>query len=175
MTATRDSTRFDRAGLKSAVEKAIVGWALAGGIVLLVVVAVNVLSVLGGIAWKPFPGDFELTEMGVATAAFSFLPYCQLKGENVSADIFTAKASYRWLALFRTLAAAVALLFAVLLIWRMYAGMISQKQYDYTTAILQIPIWFAYLPALISLALLVVASIISFLDGSADLISGKRK
>ncbi|MDE0529873.1 MAG: TRAP transporter small permease subunit [Albidovulum sp.] len=163
-----------RTGWIGAAKLAIDVWALAGGVLLLAVVAINVFSVLGGIFWKPFPGDFELTEIGVAVAAFSFLPYCQLRGANVTADIFTARASTRWIAIFRIFAAAAAIVFAALLLWRMYAGMLSQKEYGYTTAILQVPIWCAYVPILVSLALLFVAAAISFSEGGFGLNLRKR-
>lgn len=154
-----------RAGLASLARSLITGWALFGGVVLVAVVLVNVASVAGAAVWKPFPGDFELTEMGVAVAAFTFLPYCQLTGANVTADIFTAGASPRWLALFSLLASVVALGFSLLMLWRMYFGMLDQKAYGYTTAILQVPHWLAYLPILLSLALLAVASLLTLLGG----------
>ena len=133
------------------------------------VVAMNVLSVIGGVVWVPFPGDFEMTEIGVAVAAFSFLPYCELHGANVTADIFTARAGRRLLALFRLLASLVALGFAALLLWRMYEGMLDQKEYDYTTAILQFPIWVAFVPVLVSLALLAVAAFMTLTENGRDL------
>jgi TRAP-type C4-dicarboxylate transport system permease small subunit len=154
-----------RAGVLGAAEAVIHGWAIAGGLVLLAVVLVNVLSVLGNIFWRPFPGDFELTEMGVAVAAFAFLPFCQLTDANVTADIFTARASERWISRFRFAAALVALLFALLLAWRMYAGMLDQRTYGYETAILQIPNWWAYVPILCSLVLLAVAALITLARG----------
>ena len=90
------------------------GWAILGGFVLLGVVALNVASVVGAaVVNKGLPGDFELTEVGVAIAAFSFLPYCQIAGLNVSADIFTARASRFWLALFSFLGALVALVLPI--------------------------------------------------------------
>ena len=127
---------------------------------------VNVLSVIGNILWKPFPGDFELTEMGVAIAAFSFLPFCQLHGTNVTADIFTSRASARWISAFGALASFIALLFAGLLLWRMFEGMLSQREYGYTTAILQLPIWVAYVPILVSLALLLTAAAVTLVEGT---------
>ena len=151
-----------------AAEKLIHGWALLGGLVLCAVVLVNVLSVLGVIVLGvPFPGDFELTQMGVAVAAFTFLPFCQLTDANVTADIFTARASHRWLAVFRFVASLVALLFALILIWRMYLGMVDQRAYDYTTAILSVPIWWAFVPILVSLALLALASLVTLLRAGA--------
>ena len=162
-----------RAGLAGAAEKITVIWALAGGALLLCVVLINVISIVGSIFWKPFPGDFELTEMGVAVAAFSFLPYCQLTGANVTADIFTSRASARWVAVFRLAASVVAIGFALLLIWRMSAGMMSQRQYGYTTAILQIPIWWAYVPTLASLALLAAASCQTMAESGRDVLLAK--
>ncbi len=145
-----------------AIHSIISGWAIAGGLLLLAVVCVNVVSVAGSALFgKPFPGDFELTEVGVCVAAFCFLPYCQLTGSNVSADIFTSRASARWIAVFTFFGSLTALLFSCLLLWRMYYGMLDQKTYDYTTAILQFPHWLAFLPILISLGLLVVASLMT--------------
>ena len=148
----------------AAVERAVEYWALAGGGVLIFVVLVNIVSVLGGIFWRPLPGDFEITEVGVAVAAFAFLPYCQVIGANVTADIFTAKLSGRWIGLFKSFASVAALLFSSILLWRMFEGMLSQREYGYTTAIIQFPVWIAYIPILVSLALLIVAAVHSLLS-----------
>jgi len=146
-------------------------WAVLGGFVLLAVIVVNVASVVGAaVLGKGVPGDFELTELGVAIAAFSFLPYCQIAGLNVTADIFTAGASRFWLALFSLLGALVALGFGALLLWRMYYGMLDQRTYDSTTAILQIPLWWGYAACLLSLALLVLASFASLVNSLNDMI-----
>lgn len=158
---TDEAEREARAGLSGAAEKLIHLWALLGGALLLAVVLMNVLSVVGGIVWVPFPGDFELTEVGVAVAAFTFLPYCQITDSNVTADIFTARASPRWVAIFKLAASVVALLFAALLLWRMYDGMLSQREYGYVTTVVQFPIWVAFIPILISLALLMTAAAIT--------------
>ena len=163
-----------RPGLLGAAETLIHGWAVVGGLVLLGVVLVNMLSVLGSMFWKPFPGDFELTEMGVAIAAFAFLPYCQLTDANVTADIFTARASERWVSAFRLAASIVAFLFALLLLWRMSAGMGDQREYGYTTAILQVPIWWAFVPILFSLVLLALASLITLIDNGRAVGHGRH-
>lgn len=153
-----------------AVHSFIVGWAIAGGMLLLVVVCINVFSVLGSALFgKPFPGDFEMTEVGVCVAVFSFLPYCQLTGSNVSADLFTSGASRRTLSVFTFFGSLTALLFSCLLLWRMYAGMLDQKTYGYTTAILQFPHWMAFVPILVSLTLLVVASFMTMTGKSTSL------
>lgn len=149
-------------------------WALLGGAVLLAVVAINMVSVIGSIFGRPFPGDFELTEMGVAIAAFAFLPYCQVTGANVTADIFTSGASPRWIAFLTLLGAVVALVFSVILIWRMYFGMLDQKTYDYMTAILQVPQWIAFIPILVSLALLALAAMTTIVEEGYIVKHGRR-
>ena len=137
-------------------------WALIGGAVLLAVVLMNVGSIAGSaILGRPFPGDFEMTEIGVAVAAFAFLPYCQLTGAHVTADIFTSGLRPFWVSILGFAGAVVGMLFALLLLWRMYFGMIDQKAYGYTTAILQFPHWLAYLPILLSLILWAVAALVT--------------
>lgn len=140
-------------------------WALVGGLVLFGVVFVNAFSLTSLIfAGRPFPGDFEIVEVGVAVAVFAFLPYCQLTGSNVTADIFTAGAGPRTLKVLAVLASIVATAFAAFLLWRMYAGFLDMRMYRETTAIYQFPIWVAYIPILVSLFLLLVASLISLID-----------
>ena len=140
------------------------GWALAGGIVLLLVVLMHTWSVIGNQFGFPFPGDFEMTEIGVAIAAFSFLPYCQLTGANVTADIFTARASPRTITILSLIASLVALGFSALLLWRMYAGMLDQKNYGYETAVLQFPNWIGWIPVLVSLALLAICCLVTLIN-----------
>jgi len=161
-----------RTGLSGAVAFLATLWALLGGLVLLCVVAMNVVSVIGGIVWVPFPGDFEMTQMGVAVAVFAFLPYTQITGGNVTADIFTARAGRRTVAGLTGLASLVALAFSLVLLWRMYDGMLDQKTYAYTTTILQFPVWLAFLPILVSLALLALTALVTFIENSRETISG---
>jgi TRAP-type C4-dicarboxylate transport system permease small subunit len=118
----------------------------------------------GWLLGRPLPGDYELTEVLVAIAVFAFLPYCQQTGANVTADLFTARAGPRALAGFRLFGALIALGVALLLTWRTWAGLLDYQRYVETTAILKIPIWWAYVPALASLVLLVFACLIVLKD-----------
>ena len=162
-------TRTGRTGRFRHARSLITAWALVGGLVLVGVALVNAYSILAGaIVNKPFPGDFELTEMGAAVAAFCFLPYCQLVGANVSADIFTMRAGPRTVAAMSVLAALVAVIFAAILLWRMSAGLLDYREYEQFTGILEIPIWWAFVPALVSLALLVLASVITLVGAFGD-------
>ncbi len=161
-----------RTGWTGAAESIITTWGILGGFVVLAVVLMNVWSVVGAVVGLPFSGDFELTEMGIAIAAFAFLPYCQLTGANVTADIFTARASALWISIFALVASLVALFFGCLMLYSMYGGMLSQREYHYATAILQVPIWWAYLPCLVSLALLAVAALITLLENLGKVARG---
>lgn len=154
-----------RSGPSAIARRVIEGWALAGGLVLLGIAVLTTWSAASGwLLGKPLPGDFELTEVFVAIAVFAFLPYCQQTDANVTADLFTSKAGPRVLAGFRLFGALVALGVALLLTWRTWAGLLDYRQYVETTAILKIPIWWAYVPALVSLVLLVVACVIVLAD-----------
>lgn len=146
------------------LRRVILGWALLGGGLLAGLVLVNVWTVLGGLMGLPFIGDLDLTQMGVAAAVFMFLPYCQLYRHNVTADIFTTGLSVRGRRRLDALASAVALLVAALLLWRMTQGLIDQKAYRLASTILQLPIWWAYVPIVISLALLVLAAVATLIE-----------
>lgn len=137
-------------------------WALLGGLLLLAIALMTAWSAASGwLLGKPLPGDVELVEMLTAISVFMFLPYCQLTGANVTADLFTARAGPRLIAVLELVAASVALAFSLLLLWRMYAGLLDYRKYVETTTILHIPIWVAYPPALVSLALLAIAALVS--------------
>ena len=55
----------------------------------------------------------------------------------------------------------------------MWAGMYDYIKYEETTAILQVPHWWAFIPILISLVLLAVASILTLVD-SAQAVSANK-
>ncbi|MDH4326360.1 MAG: TRAP transporter small permease [Betaproteobacteria bacterium] len=140
-------------------------WALLGGLVLAGIALMSTWSAASGwLFGKPLPGDFEMVEMLVAVSVFMFLPYCQITGANVTADLFTARAGPRTVALLELVAAVVALGFSLLLLWRMYDGLLDYRQYVETTTILRVPIWYAYPPALASLALVAAAALVSMRD-----------
>ncbi len=147
-------------------------WALLGGLVLLGVVAVNVYSVaLVIVLDRPFPGVYEIVQVGAAVGMFMFLPYCQITGANVTADIFTAAMGRRVIVVLAGLGALCAVAFGAFLLWRMSYGLIDQMTYRETTAIYQFPLWYAYIPALISLALLVLAGLANLMQASCGIIA----
>lgn len=154
--------------IEALLARLVAAWALAGGGLLLALVALNLWSVLAdALAGRPFPGTIELTELGTAVAVFAFLPWCQLANANVSVDVFTERAGPATLRALRLLAAAVAFGVAGLLAWRMGAGLADQRASGLSTAILQVPVWIAFVPIVASLALLAAAAVLSFLRAHA--------
>jgi TRAP-type C4-dicarboxylate transport system permease small subunit len=155
----------ERRGLAGRIERLAEAFALAGGLLLVGVVCVNAWSILArALAGRPFPGTFELTEMGVAVAVFLFLPWCQITGATVTADIFTSRASPRWIARLGIVAAVVAFGVSLLLAERMWLGLIDQRGDNLTTAILQLPVWWAFVPILAALLLLAACALVSLHD-----------
>lgn len=140
----------------------ITGWALFGGVILVALVLLTATSaVLNLLIGKPILGDFELTKHGVAIAAFSFLPYCQLTYSNVTVDVFTERASERAKAMMVLLASLIAAVFSVILFRQMWFGMNDYMTYREAMVSIPIKLWTAFPPALVSLALLFVASLIT--------------
>ena len=157
----------ERTGPLGPVRTIITAWALLGGTVLMAVVLMDTWSVIGNNIGTPFPAFFELTEVGIAIAAFAFLPYCQMTGANVTADIFTARMPPRGIAFLGAVASLLMLAFAAVLLFQMFSGMLLTRSDGQTTAILQFPHWIAYIPCLVSLALLMLASVITLLEAAA--------
>ncbi|MGV8855764.1 MAG: TRAP transporter small permease [Devosia sp.] len=149
------------------VRQATALWAVLGGVVIGLVVAANVWSVAGGALFsRPVPGVYEIVQVGVAVAMFMFLPFCQITGANVTADIFTAGLGQRAQNLLAALGSTIAVAFAALLLWRMFYGLIDLQTYRETTTIYQFPLWIGYLPILISLALLLLACLVNLFEAA---------
>jgi TRAP-type C4-dicarboxylate transport system permease small subunit len=151
----------------SAVRVIVRAWALVGGLVLLGLVLLTGTSVVLDLLFgRPIPGDFELVEILCAVSAFAFLPWCQLSRGHVNVDLFTTRAPP---ALQRGLDALGSLLMlglALLLLWRMSLGGMSyyDPYFPERTPILGIPLWWAFPPAIVSLALWAAASLVTLVE-----------
>lgn len=136
--------------------------AITGGAVLIAVSLMTVLSIIGRTGAVPgtnaIPGDFEMVEMGIGFAVFSFLPWCQLTRAHASVEIL---APFFSPAVNRTIdicVSALMTLVVVVLTWRLFEGMVSKRAYSETTYILQIPVWWGFAAAFLGM---LVASIVS--------------
>ena len=131
------------------------GAGYAGGGVLVALILLTVASiVLREVTGRPIPGDFELVEIGCAIAMFAFLPYCQLVGGNVMVEFVTARAPARFRGLLDTLSNVTYTAIAMLLTWRLALGARDIFSYAETTMVLGVPVWWAFVPIVPSVALL---------------------
>lgn len=147
--------------------------AILGGVVLTALILMVCLSILGRTAtsvlhsgfmqanlpalanWLlatgvgPIRGDYELVESGMAFAIFAFLSWCHLTGGHATVDLLVERFPAR---LRRWIEAAIALVFAVVLVviaLKLHEGMDAQMRRRTTTFLLQYPVWWSYLAALI--------------------------
>lgn len=142
--------------------------AIAGGIVLTLLVVMSCVSITGrmlnvwlhgefaqglfpgfadwliAIGVGPLLGDFELVEAGIAFAIFAFIPLCQITGGHATVDIFTSKMPRQVNRFIQVLVDVVFAAALILIAWRLYVGMLEKHQYNETTFMLQFPIWWAY-------------------------------
>ena len=138
-------------------------WAVAfGGTLMLAIVFLTAYSAAAGFLFRrPIAGDFEIVQFGIAIAAFSFLPLTQVARANVVVDSFTLWAGPRLQTAMHLLGALAAFLFAVILLWRMSIGMHDYYVHQEYTAIIGIPLWWAFPPILFSVFLLMIAALIT--------------
>ncbi|MEM7465150.1 MAG: TRAP transporter small permease [Pseudomonadota bacterium] len=130
-------------------------FAIFGGLVLLIIVAVNFLSILGRFLFSsPLVGDFELVKIGCAVAISSFLPICQLMRGNVIVDFVTAGLSDRVRHILDGASGALFALVAMFFTWRMIYGIQDMYKYSEETMLLQIPVWIPFIPVIASFLLL---------------------
>jgi TRAP-type C4-dicarboxylate transport system permease small subunit len=121
----------------------------------------------------PFAGEYELAKHFVGIAIFTFLPYCQLTGANVTVDIFTEGMGRRAKAAMAAVSSLLAAAFAILLLRQMAYGFADYVRYPEVTATLHLPLWTAFPPILLSLALLFIASVITVCNAWRDLRGGE--
>lgn len=142
--------------------------AIAGGIVLSLLILLTCVSISGrllngffhgdfmqsiapgfadwmiSIGVGPVNGDFELVEAGVAFAIFAFLPLCQITAGHASVDILANTFPRKVNGLLRMVTEVVFAAVLVLISWRLFDGMMSKYGYGETSFLLQFPVWWAY-------------------------------
>lgn len=142
--------------------------ALLGGAVLVLIILMTVASVIGRalvpIGLGPVPGDFELTEIGIAFAIFCFLPMCQLVAGHATVDVFTvglgAQTNRVLLALWEIVLTAAVIFIA----WRLYEGFLGKLRNNEITMLLQFPVWWGYAAALLPAGVGVIVGLWSTAD-----------
>lgn len=145
------------------VERLTKLFALLGGVMLLFLASLTILSVIGrtinAYGFGPIQGDFELVENGTAFVVFCALPYCQMRYGHVSVDILSRHlpAFLSWAIAVLSHSAMSAIAFIITR--QLYLGMMDKYLWGETTFILQLPAWWGYAAALPASALWLVASL----------------
>ena len=137
------------------LERVTRGLALAGGVLLVGVLVMTVISVAGRYLFNaPIPGDYEITELACGIAVFAFLPYCQLNRANIVVEFFTAHLSGRAKRVLDTVHSFAFTVVAVLMAWRLAVGGVSKMADGQTTLYLGIPLYWGYFLAVVGAATL---------------------
>ena len=146
--------------LGGAIERLTRILALAGGGLLLVATAITIVSIVGRYAFlQPVPGDYELVEIICAIAIFLFFPYTHATDSNISAKFFTSGLSQRHQRILDVANDVFFALIAALLTWRLAHGLENKFATGETTILIRVPIWWAYVVAVLSMALLTVVCV----------------
>jgi len=139
------------------------GFALAGGLVLLLLIAMSLVSIIGRKLFAtPIRGDIELMEVGASIAIAAFLPLCELRGTHIKVDAFTSWLPTRAQALLDVFAHLLCGSAALLLAWRTGLQVLENHEYGDVTTLLSIPLWIPLsliVPSLVLLALCSLARI----------------
>ena len=133
------------------------GLALFGGVCLVVACALTGLSIIGGLTFKPLPGEIELVEAFCGFAVFAFMPFCQLRRGHVGVDIFVSglgRRAMNWTQLAGDI--IIALLFIVLT-RQHWIGTMDKFRNGETTTLLLLPVWWGYAVGLVLLVATVLA------------------
>lgn len=163
------------------VLEAVCGFvAMVGGFVLVAIVLISSLSVIGrslplllmalglGVPTRAIPGDIELVQLGCALAVFSYLPLCQLRRANVLVGVFTKNLRPRYRATFDLAANLLFLVLTTMLGVQLWHGTAEKLSTYDTTMFLRIPEWWAYVPALACVWLLVIVTAYTVVRSSIE-------
>lgn len=139
--------------------------AILGGLVLIVVVILNCISIIGrafvplDIGIGPIRGIYDITEIGMAAAVFAFLPWAQYRDAHARVDLFASMMRAglnNGLDLIFNLAMTFV---AAIGTWRLYLGMQDKLSYGETTLIAQIPVWQGFAAGLVGAVGFVLVSL----------------
>lgn len=167
--ATNASNRGFAPALEARVGDIVGKWvlwlALLGGLILVTLALMTIVSVAGRSASSafgllgPVRGDFELVVMGTAIAVFAFLPYAQYHRGHVAVEVATQWASPRAKAFLAMIANVLMSAAAFLIAWRLHAGLLDKIDNGEISFIVGIPTWWAYAGCAVGAWTMVVASL----------------
>jgi TRAP-type C4-dicarboxylate transport system permease small subunit len=136
--------------------------AIAGGVVLVVVTAVTVVSVVGR-ALIPFglsavPGDYEIVQAGVLFAIFCALPLTQYLRGHADVASLTDRFPTRAAAMIELVMDLLMLAATIFILWRFSIGMMDKFGNRETTLILHMPVWWIYAAGMLGAVTMAIVS-----------------
>ena len=162
--------------LDRAAERLARWLAVAGGLVLLALVALTCASIFGrsmtAIGLDQITGDFEMLEMGMAFAIFAFMPWALYARGHARVDLLAPVypgAMNRGIDLVSDILFLVA---AWVIASRLWLGLSDKMAYNETTFILQVPLWYAYAAAMVGAAGFVLVAAFCVIRSACALIRG---
>jgi TRAP-type C4-dicarboxylate transport system permease small subunit len=119
--------------------------AILAGVLLTVITLITCGSLIGrNTIGLTLVGDYELTAFTAGAAIALFLPWAQLKRENIIVDFFTSKASTGSVVWMDRFGALLLALLMLLLTWRTTVGGMSAYDTQTTSMMLGFPEWIVY-------------------------------
>ncbi len=119
--------------------------AVLAGVILTGITLVTCVSLIGrNTIGTTLVGDYELTAAAAGAAVALFLPWCQLRRENIIVDFFTSRLSAGANAGLDRFGALLLALTLFLLAWRTGMGGISAYKSNSSTMMLGFPEWIIY-------------------------------
>lgn len=119
--------------------------AILAGVLLTVITLITCVSLIGrNTIGVTLVGDYELTAVTAGAAIALFMPWCQLKRENIIVDFFTAKVSEAGNARLDRFGALLLGILMFGLAWRTAIGGMSAYASHTTTMMLGFPEWITY-------------------------------
>lgn len=135
-------------------------FALAGGLIFVALVLMQLVSVVGRKLFSfAVPGDVEVLQMCAAFALSSFFAYCHLIHGDIKVDFFTHNMSPNKVAFMDAFGSLTVALFAGLYAWRTAVGALSLREAGETSAILAWPVWIPQMLMVPGFTLLAIAAI----------------
>ena len=155
------------------------GLALAGGLVLMAMVAMIIVSIVGrallAVGLKPIMGDYELVSIGMGFAVFAFMPWAHLTRSHALVSLMTDGMGLRVNNIILVVTDAMMLAMSAFLAWRLYFGMMDKFAYRETTLLLRFPLGWAYALGLAGAVVMVVVSLYVLLRSVSYALAGEAE
>lgn len=154
------------------------GFAILGGLILLIIVAVTTTNVgafmldrlagLFGADVRGLPGYEDFVRLAISAAGLMFFPFCQANRGHVAVDLFIAKASYQFRRTLDRIWLICTAAIAGFLAWWLVFGLLEKKSDGAVTGVLGWAEWPFYIPGIASMALWALVALSQIKGEAAD-------